>query len=85
MTQSIDRKQTILEQLDNLTPEQQDEVLNFIDFLQFKVQKQESQEEEEEKEPISFYEATKEIAGSLDWGPGDLATNKTYLEQMGKE
>ena len=83
MTQSIDRKQTILEKLDNLTPEQQNDVLDFIEFLEFKVQKQELQEEK--KEQISFYEATKEIAGSLDWGPGDLATNKTYLEQMGKE
>ncbi|QSJ20640.1 hypothetical protein JYQ62_04935 [Nostoc sp. UHCC 0702] len=79
----MDRKQTILEKLDSLTLEQQDDVLNFIEFLQFKVQKQEFKEEE--KEAISFYEATKEIAGSLDWGPGDLATNKTYLEQMGKE
>jgi hypothetical protein len=52
-------------------------------ILDFTVQKQELQEEK--KEQISFYEATKEIAGSLDWGPGDLATNKTYLEQMGKE
>lgn len=65
--------------MDNLTTEQQDDVLDFIDFLQFKLQKQELIKKEE-KEPISFYEATKEIAGVLDWGPGDLATNKTYEE-----
>jgi hypothetical protein len=67
MTQAVDRKQTILDKLDNLTPEQQDDVLEFIEFLQFKVQKQELIKEEE-KEPISFYEVTKEIPGSLDWG-----------------
>lgn len=79
MTQAANRKQTILSKLDNLTTEQQDHVLDFIDFLQFKLQKQELIKKEE-KEPISFYEATKEIAGVLDWGPGDLATNKTYEE-----
>ncbi len=52
-------------------------MLDFIDFLQFKLQKQELKEEE--KEAISVYEAAKEFAGCVDFGPGDLATNKEYL------
>ena len=77
MTQAIDREQRILEQIKGLTEQQQQEVLNFIEFLQFKAQKQDFQEEE--KEPISAYEAAKEFAGCVDSGPGDLSTNKKYL------
>ncbi|MCM0592956.1 MAG: DUF2281 domain-containing protein [Gloeotrichia echinulata DEX184] len=83
MAQAIDRKQTILELIDNLTPEQQNDVLDFIEFLQFKVQKQELKQEE--KAPISAYEAAKDFAGCVDFGPGDLATNKEYLKGMGKK
>ncbi len=83
MTQAIDRIETILAKLDNLTPEQQDEVLDFIDFLQFKTKKQELQELD--KEAISAYEAARDFAGCVDFGPGDLATNKEYLKRMGKK
>jgi hypothetical protein len=50
--------------------------------LHFKAQKQDVQNQEE-KEPISAYEAAKEFAGCVDGGPGDLATNKKYLEGFG--
>ncbi len=81
MTQAIDREQTILAQIKGLTEQQQQELLNFIEFLQFKAQKQDLQEEE--KEEISAYEAAKEFAGCVDGGPGDLSTNKKYLKGMG--
>ena len=78
MTQAIDREQTILEQIKGLTEQQQQEVLNFIEFLQFKAQKQDFQEEE--KEPISAYEAAKEFIGCVESGIGDLSYNKKYLQ-----
>ncbi len=40
MTQAVEKQKSILDRVQNLTPEQQEEVLNFIDFLQFKGQKQ---------------------------------------------
>ncbi len=78
MTQAIDREQTILEQIKGLTEQQQQEVLNFIEFLQFKAQKQDLQEEE--KDPISAYEAAKEFIGCVESGIGDLSYNKKYLQ-----
>lgn len=80
MTQAIDKKQVILDRLQRLTPQQQQDVLDFIEFLQFKAR---MREREVEQEPISAYEAAKEFAGCVDGGLGDLATNKKYLEGMG--
>ncbi|MEQ9357805.1 hypothetical protein [Coleofasciculus chthonoplastes] len=77
MTQAIDKKQVILDRLQRLTPQQQQDVLDFIEFLQFKAR---MREREVEQEPISAYEAAKEFAGCVDGGPGDLATNKKYSE-----
>jgi hypothetical protein len=76
MTQATTHEQTILEKIKTLTPQQQQEVIDFIEFLEFKAQKTEISEEEE---PISFYEAAKEYIGCVDGGLGDLATNKDYL------
>ena len=52
MTQAIDKEQTILDLIRSLTPQQQQEVLKFIEFLQFKARKREV-EEQEKKQPIS--------------------------------
>ncbi|MDB9421382.1 DUF2281 domain-containing protein [Microcystis aeruginosa] len=82
MTQATTHSQTILEKLQTLTPQQQQSVIDFIEFLQFKAEKKEITEEEE---PISFYEAAKEYIGCLDGGPGDLATNKDYLRGIGSK
>ncbi|MFB8791716.1 MAG: hypothetical protein U7123_23450 [Potamolinea sp.] len=81
MTQATDKEKTIFEQIRSLTLQQQQEVLDFIEFLQFKARKPEI--EEDKKEPISAYEAAKEFAGCVDGGPGDLSTNKKYLEGIG--
>ncbi len=40
MTQAVEKQESILDRVQNLTLEQQKEVLNFVDFLQFKGQKQ---------------------------------------------
>ncbi|WP_016951730.1 DUF2281 domain-containing protein [Anabaena sp. PCC 7108] len=39
MTQAVEKPKSILEIIESLTPQQQEEVLNFIEFLQFKSQK----------------------------------------------
>ncbi|MEH2180548.1 DUF2281 domain-containing protein [Nostoc sp.] len=83
MTQAIDKQQMIIDELKKLSPEKQQEVLNFIEFLQFKEMQKQDVQHQEEKEPISAYEAAKEFAGCVDGGPGDLATNKKYLEGYG--
>jgi hypothetical protein len=83
MTLAINTKEIILEKLETLTGEQQDAVLEFIEFLRYKAQKQE-QQQVEDKQPISAYEAAQQWAGCVDSGLGDLSTNKAYLEGFGK-
>jgi hypothetical protein len=83
MILAINKKDVILENIETLTVQQQEAVLEFIEFLRYKMQKQE--EQVEEKQPISAYEAAKEWAGCVDFGPGDLGTNKEYLKGMGKK
>ncbi|TRT84616.1 MAG: hypothetical protein EWV82_08200 [Microcystis aeruginosa Ma_AC_P_19900807_S299] len=81
MIPATTHSQTILEKLNALTPQQQQEVIDFIEFLQFKAEKKELTEEK----TISFYEAAKEYIGCVDGGPGDLATNKDYLRGIGSK
>ena len=81
MTQAAAHSQSILEKLKTLTPQQQQEVMDFIEFLEFKAQKKEIPEEEQ----ISFHEAAKKYIGCVDGGPGDLATNKDYLRGIGSQ
>jgi hypothetical protein len=78
MIQSIDRQQAIIEKLQNLTTEQQQQVLDFIEFLQFKAS--ETRKTEEEQEPISFLEAAKEFVGCVE-GPSDLSMRKKDLKR----
>ncbi|MEH2327677.1 hypothetical protein [Nostoc sp.] len=85
MTQAIDKEQMIIDEFKKLSTEKQQEVLNFIQFLQFKeMQKQEIIEDKEGEKQISFLEAAKEFIGCVNGGPGDLATNKKYLEGFGR-
>jgi hypothetical protein len=65
----------------SLPPENQQEVLNFIEFLQSQIAQKNTNIEQ--IEPISFLEAAQQFAGCVDGGPGDLATNKQYLEGLG--
>jgi hypothetical protein len=75
---------TILNDLQLLNSQDQQTVLNFINFLVSKHQINNTENFANEPTEVSFYEATKELAGHLDWGPGDLATNKQYLEGLGE-
>lgn len=66
MTQAVEKQKSIFDIIQSLTPEQQEEVLKFIDFLQFKAQKhdidQESQPQQKSPEelgwPPGFFEET---------------------------
>ena len=82
MIQAVSKEQTISERLQTLTPQQQQSVLDFIEFLQFKTQKQEIMETvEDEEEVISMREAAKEFIGCLDSGVGDLSMKKQELKK----
>ncbi|MBG1271499.1 DUF2281 domain-containing protein [Nostoc sp. WHI] len=83
MTQAIDQEQIIIDEFRKLSPEKQQQVIDFIQFLQYKEMQKQDVQHKEEKESISAYEAAKEFAGCVDGGPGDLATNKKYLEGFG--
>lgn len=74
MTPAVSNEQIILETMKKLTPQQQQEVLDFIEFLEFKRQKQEILEKEEKV--ISMLEAAKEFVGCLESGVGDLSMKK---------
>jgi hypothetical protein len=81
MTKIITPTKIILDKIQNLTPQQQQEVINFIEFLQFKAQ---NPQNIIQNKTNSFLENAKEYIGSVEGGPGDLATNKEYLKNMGK-
>lgn len=85
MTQAIDKEQIIIDEFKKLSPEKQQEVLNFIEFLHFKeMQNQKTPEDKEKEKQVSFLEAAKEYIGCVDGGTGDLATNKKHLEGYGR-
>ncbi|MBD2518774.1 DUF2281 domain-containing protein [Nostoc sp. FACHB-973] len=75
--------QTATEKMRSLPPEKQQEVLDFIEFLQSQLAQKNTNIEQ--IEPISFLAAVQQFAGCVDGGPGDLATNKQYLEGLGTE
>jgi hypothetical protein len=75
--------QTATEKMRSLPPEKQQEVLNFIEFLQSQIAQKNTKIEQ--IEPISLLEAAQQFAGCVDGGPGDLATNKQYLEGLGTQ
>ena len=51
-----------------------------MDFLLAKTKQKEAIESDETY--ISALEAAGEVVGSVDWGPGDLASNKKYLDGL---
>ncbi|MFN6487462.1 MULTISPECIES: DUF2281 domain-containing protein [unclassified Nostoc] len=80
MTQAIDKQQMIIDELKKLSPEKQQEVLNFIEFLQFKDMQKQDIQHQEEKEPISAYEAAKEFAGCVGGDPDHREKQVSFLE-----
>lgn len=76
---------TKIEQLNReiqaLPEEAQDLLIDFIQIL--KKRYREAPVEPEER--TSFLEDAAEFAGCVEGGPGDLASNKKHLEELGKE
>jgi hypothetical protein len=59
---------TILNDLQLLNSQDQQTVLDFIHFLVSKHQTENIENSADKLKEVSFYEATKEFAGHLDWG-----------------
>jgi hypothetical protein len=78
-----------LEQIQNdiqtLPPEAQDLLIDFIQILKKRYPEQPSENTDSSPESKSFLEDAHEFIGCLEGGPGDLATNKKYLEGFGTE
>ncbi len=82
MTQTLTLEQTLLEQFRTLTPQQQQEVITFMEFLQFKVNHQEKPDHptEETNQTLSFLEAAKEFIGCVE-GPENLSQQKKLFKR----
>lgn len=82
MTQTISKpiiqEEILLDKFRNLTIEQQQTILDFVEFMDSKKPKL------PENQEISAYDELQEFLGCVDGGDGDLATNKQYLEGFGK-
>jgi hypothetical protein len=79
MTQAIGIDQLIAEKVRTLSLEKQQQVLDFVEFLHSKSPKMEF------KHPngtvMSALEAAADLVGCVDGEPGDLSTNKEYLNR----
>lgn len=69
------------QEIKELPEEMQELLIDFVQILKKRYQEVPVQSEES----TSFLEDAAEFAGCLEGGPGDLATNKRYLEGLGKE
>ncbi|NCS04843.1 MAG: hypothetical protein GPJ06_23720 [Microcystis aeruginosa G13-11] len=78
MTRATTNQQTILEKLQTLNPQQQQQVIEFIEFLQLKADKTAIHEEERE---ISALESAGDLVGCLDSGKGDLSLKKREFKK----
>ncbi|MBD2130967.1 hypothetical protein H6F47_00390 [Sphaerospermopsis sp. FACHB-1094] len=82
MTQAIDQhiiqENILLDKFRNLTIEEQQTILDFVEFMYRKKNRL------PENQEVSAYDLAKEWAGSVDSGIGDLSTNKKYLQGFGK-
>jgi len=74
-------EQTVVEKLRVLPPDQQQQVLDFVEALLF--QSSTVEFKHPDGTPMSASEAAAEWAGCLDGGPADLSINKRYLEELG--
>jgi len=82
MTQAIDKhiiqENILLDKFRNLTSEQQQTILDFVEFMYRKKTRL------PEDKKVSAYDLAKEWAGSVESGIGELSTNKKYLQGFGK-
>ncbi len=76
-------EQLVIQKLQTLSPEKQQEVLDFVEFLQSKTLPEESSNEQG-NESASFLTLAQKWVGCVD-APSDLSTNKKYLDGYGNE
>lgn len=74
-------EQAVIEKLRVLSPEKQQEVLNFAEFLESRANGQ--QPRSKKWEGMSALEAAEKYAGCLE-GPEDLSTNPKYMQGFGE-
>ncbi len=74
-------QEIIVEKLSTLPLEKQQEVLDFVEFLQAQMQKRQLSSETE-GQAVSVLTVAHEFIGCVE-GPGDLSTNKKYMEGYG--
>jgi hypothetical protein len=78
-------EQLVIQKLQTLSPEKQQEVLDFVEFLQSKSLPDESSNQLlSERESASFLTLAQKWVGCVD-APSDLSTNKKYLDGYGNE
>jgi hypothetical protein len=78
INQSLSKENILLDKFRNLTPEQQQTILDFVEFMDSKKTKLPEDRE------TSAYDLAKEWAGCVESKIGDLSTNKKYLQGFGK-
>jgi hypothetical protein len=76
-------EQLVIQKLQTLSPEKQQEVLDFVEFLQSKTLPKESSNQQL-SESASFLTLGQKWVGCID-APSDLSTNKKYLDGYGNE
>ena len=69
------------QEIQELPEEAQELLIDFIQILKRRYRNVSVNPEER----TSFLEDAAEFAGCLEGGPGDLATNKQYLKELGKQ
>lgn len=74
-------EQTVVEKLKTLSPDKQQEVLDFVEFLQSKTQRQEF-ESQDDQPSVSVLTLAQKYIGCVE-GPGDLSVNKKYMDGYG--
>ncbi|WGV23381.1 hypothetical protein [Halotia branconii] len=79
MTKAIGLEQIIAQKVLTLSKEQQQQVLDFVEFLQLKSSTVKFRYHN--GTPMSALEAAGDLVGCVDSGPGDLSTNKEYLKR----
>ncbi len=77
-------QQQVLKILQILSPDEQQEVLDFVEFLKAKRQKLQpvTLSADNEAEKTSFHAAAGQFIGCAE-GPTDLSTNRSYMEGYG--
>jgi hypothetical protein len=76
--QTIIPENVLLDKFRSLTLEQQRTLIDFLEFMSNK------NSVPENTQTTSAYDELSEFIGCVDGGPGDLATNKKYLEGLGQ-